>query len=140
VKLNDAIPGDDIRLDKGQGKLTMRVYSPNWFDVDRVQVLLNGRADPTLNFTRQTHGRLFTDKPLRFEHTVELKLTKDSHVIVVAIGEHNELGEVMGPMWGRQKPTAISNPIYVDVDGDGFKPNHDTLDAPLPVKGQRPVN
>jgi hypothetical protein len=139
VKLNDAIPGDDIRLDKGQGKLTMRVYCPNWFDIDRVQVLLNGRADPTLNFTRQSHNQHFTDKPLRFDHTVDLKLAKDAHVIVVAIGEQLELGEVMGPMWGRHKPTAISNPIYVDVDGDGFKPNHDTLDAPLPVKGEKAV-
>jgi hypothetical protein len=38
-------------------------------------------------------------------------------------------------MWGRQQPTAISNPIYVDVDGGGFTPNYDTLGFDLPVKG-----
>jgi hypothetical protein len=30
-------------------------------------------------------------------------------------------------------PMAVSNPIYVDVDGGGFKPNGDTLGAPLPT-------
>jgi hypothetical protein len=30
-------------------------------------------------------------------------------------------------------PIAVSNPIYVDVDGGGFKPNADTLGSPLPV-------
>ena len=29
---------------------------------------------------------------------------------------------------------AVSNPIFVDVDGGGFKANGDTLGAPLPVK------
>jgi hypothetical protein len=32
------------------------------------------------------------------------------------------------------EPTAVTNPIYVDVDGDGFQANKDTLDHPLPVK------
>ncbi|HEY1861224.1 MAG TPA: CehA/McbA family metallohydrolase, partial [Gemmataceae bacterium] len=139
VKLNDAIPGDDLRLEGGKGKLAIRVSCPNWLDIDRVQVLLNGRPDSNLNFTRKTHPTLFGDKALKFEHTVDLALDKDTHVIVVAIGEESEVGDVMGPMWGRQKPTAVSNPIFVDVDGDGFKANGDTIGAPLPVKAGKPV-
>ena len=64
---------------------------------------------------------------------------QDAHVIVVALGEELEVGDVMGPMWGRQKPTAISNPIFVDVTGRGFKANRDTLGAPLPVKGGKSI-
>jgi hypothetical protein len=139
VKLNDAIPGDDLRLEGGKGKLSMRVSCPNWLDIDRVQVLLNGRPDSNLNFTRKTHPKLFSDKALKFEHTVDLALDKDTHVIVVAIGEESEVGDVMGPMWGRQKPAAMSNPIFADVDGGGFKANGDTLGAPLPVKSGKPV-
>src|SRR5262249_30141922 len=114
--------------------LRVRVFCANWYDVDRVQVLLNGRPEPKLNFTRATHPQLFTDRPLRFEQTLELDLAKDTHVVVVATNEKEELGEIMGPMWGRHHATAISNPIYVDVDGNGFQPNHDTLGQPLPVK------
>jgi hypothetical protein len=139
VKLNDAIPGDDLRLEGGKGKLHVRVFCPNWLDVDRVQVLLNGKAEPNLNFTRKTHPELFGDKALKFEHAIELTLKEDTHVIVVALGEESEIGEVMGPLWGRQKPAAMSNPIFVDVDGGGFKANGDTLGSPLPVKSGKPV-
>jgi hypothetical protein len=139
VKINDAIPGDDLRLEGGKGKLHVRVFCPNWLDVDRVQVLLNGKAESTLNFTRKTHPELFGDKALKFEHTIDLVLKEDTHVIVVALGEESEIGEVMGPLWGRQKPAAMSNPIFVDVDGGGFKANGDTLGSPLPVKAGKPV-
>jgi hypothetical protein len=140
VKLNDALPGDEVKLPEGKGTLHVRVQCPNWFDIDRVQVLVNGRPDPNLNFTRKTHEKLFSDKSVRFDHKIDLHLEKDAHVIVVAIGEESELGEVMGPMWGKQQPTALSNPVYCDVDGGGFKANGDTLGAELPVKSNRPVD
>lgn len=136
---SEAIPGDEIKLKKGKGALTIKVQCPNWFDIDRVQVLLNGRPDPTLNFTRATHPNLFQSGAVKFDHKVELNLKKDAHVIVAAIGENGDLGEVMGPFWGKQNPAAISNPIFVNVDGKGFKPNGDTLDQPLPVKGEKAV-
>jgi hypothetical protein len=39
----------------------------------------------------------------------------------------------MGPEHAEDKPVAVSNPIFVDVDGGGFKPNGDTL-GDLPLK------
>lgn len=134
VKLQGALPGDDLALPGGRGKLSIRVLCANWYDVDRVQVLVNGRPDPKLNFTRKTHPHLFSDKAARFTYEAEVALAKDAHIIVVAIGEEKPLGEVLGPFWGRQAPVVISNPIFVDVDGGGFKPNGDTLGHPLPVK------
>jgi len=135
VRLNGALPGDDLALPKGNGTLHVRVQCPNWFDIDRVQVLVNGRPDPKLNFTRKDHPQLFGTGVVKFDQKLDLALQKDAHVIVVAVGEESTLGEVMGPSWGRQNPVAISNPIFVDVDGGGFKANGDTLGAPLPVKG-----
>ena len=52
----------------------------------------------------------------------------------MAIGEKSELGTVLGPEHKSDKPVAVSNPIYVDTNGDGFQPNKDTLGI-LPVKG-----
>jgi len=66
-----------------------------------------------------------------------VELSSDAHLIVVAIGEQTQVGDIMGPQWGRQNPVAISNPIFVDVDGNGFKPNGDLLDAPIPTRGGR---
>ena len=55
-------------------------------------------------------------------------------MIVVAWHKVKMLAPIMGPLWGDFHPTAISNPIFVDVDGGGFKANGDTLGHPLPVK------
>ena len=41
----------------------------------------------------------------------------------------------MGPEHADDRPVAVSNPIFVDVDGGGFKPNGDPL-GELPVKGE----
>jgi hypothetical protein len=134
VSCNGAIPGDDLKLPGGQPTLAVRVLCANWYDVDRVQVLVNGRPDPKLNFTRATHPKLFRAGAVRFEHKIALQLKEDTHVIVVATDEGKEFGEVMGPLWGRHRPTAVSNPIFLDVDGGGFRANGDTLGQPLPGK------
>ncbi len=39
VKLNDALPGDDLALPGGKGELAVTVQCANWYDIDRVQVL-----------------------------------------------------------------------------------------------------
>ncbi len=132
VSLNGAYPGDDLRLPKGEGTLKIRVECPNWLDIDRVQVLVNGRPDPQMNFTRSTHPHLFKDGVVKFNQKIKISLKQDAHIIVVAIGSKASLGPVMGPH--SDPPLAISNPIFVDVDGDGFQPNKDLLDAPLPTK------
>ncbi|MEO8497632.1 MAG: hypothetical protein ABI614_21410, partial [Planctomycetota bacterium] len=73
---------------------------------------------------------------VQFEHDIQLELAEDAHIIVAAIGEGLTLGRNMGPLWGEKPPVAVSNPISVDVDGDGFKPNGDLLDVPLPISGR----
>ena len=60
-----------------------------------------------------------------------MTLDQDSHIIVAAIGEGFTMEKVMGTRFGKIPPTAVSNPIYVDVDGEGFQPNGDQLGLPL---------
>jgi len=95
VSLNGALPGDDLKL-SGTPKLSVRLECPNWLDVDRVQVLVNGRPEPKLNFRRETHPSMFGDGPVKFRAEIELDLKSDAHVIVVAIGERSTIGPVMG--------------------------------------------
>ncbi len=119
--------------------LKVRVQCPNWHDIDRVFVLVNGRIPKGFDFTRATHSDKFETSTVKFDQTLTLPLESDAHVIVVAIGENGVLGPVMGPAWGKQKPTAVSNPVFVDHDGNGFQPNRDTLGYPLPVKYVAPA-
>jgi hypothetical protein len=135
---NDAIPGDDLAAPDGEVTLDVRVQCPNWLDIDRVQVLVNGRVVEDYNFTRAKTPDVFHDGVVKFEHAFPIKLEKDAHLIVVAVHETRKVGPVMGPNWGNELIGACANPIFVDVDGGGFQPSGDTLDHPLPVKGGRP--
>jgi len=128
-----AIPGDTVAAPGGKAFLHVRVQCPNWFDVDRVQVFLNGRPDERLNFTRKTRPDRFAASTVKFDQDIPLSLSADTHVIVAAIGEHSKLGAVMGPDHAADLPVAVSNPIFVDVDGNGFKASGDPL-GELPVK------
>src|SRR5688500_2014345 len=66
---------------------------------------------------------------------VRIALQRDEHLIVVAIGENSDLRKGWGRSpYGRMRPVAFTNPIYVDVDRDGFKANGGTLGHPLVTK------
>ena len=134
-----AIAGDTLVARDGKVQLWIRVQCPNWFDIDRVQVLRNGWADPKLNWTRSKNPDAFGSGVVKFERTIELELKTDEHLIVVAMGEHSGFGDVMGPAHKNRRPTALNNPIFIDVDGDGFEPSGDPLGFPYPVKSGRPA-
>ncbi len=129
--------GEDVPMQGQTAKLWICVQCPNWFDVNRVQVFANGRPQRELNFTRKTHADKFSDQNVRFETEIDLpKFDVDTHLIIATIGEGLTLGAVMGPEQGKLPPAAVTNPIFLDVDGSGFKANRDDLGVPfmLPVK------
>jgi hypothetical protein len=135
-----ALPGDELSLPGGRGVLHVRVQTANWMTIDRVRVLVNGRPDRALDFSRGANPALFGDGAVKFEREIPLALKADAHVIVAVIGEHARLGPVAGPDHADDRPVAFANPIFVDVDGGGFKANGDLLDRPLlpPKKRLRP--
>jgi len=137
-KILKAIPGDSLVATEGEVQLAIKVQCPNWFDVNRVQVFLNGRPAKDLNFTRKTTPDRFMDDTVRFAASLPVKTAADTHIIVATIGEGLTLGPVMGPNYGgKLPPVAVSNPIFVDIDGKGFTPNRDMLDLPLALAPSR---
>ena len=128
-------PGDTARTVKGEVKLHVRVQCTDWLDIDRVQVLVNGRARPELNFTRAATPAKFKDGVVKFDERIGIPLSEDAHIIVVACSEKGDLRTGYGTsQQSKVRPFAYHNPIFVDVDGHGFTPNGDTLGWPLPVK------
>lgn len=124
--------GEDVDYGSKSGRLWIRVQCPNWFDVNRVQVFANGRALEELNFTRKSHAQWFSEDAVRFEAEVDLPpFSEDTHLIVATIGEGLKLGPVMGPERGELPPVAVTNPIFLDVDGGGFRGNGDDLGVPF---------
>lgn len=127
--------GDDVRA-AGALDLKVRVQCADWYDINRVQVLVNSRPHPDFNFTRETHPKMFQDGVVKFDHTLQIPLQEDSHIMVVALHETGDMKTGFGTSdYAKMRPCAYNNPIYVDVDGGGFKANGDTLDYDLPAMG-----
>jgi hypothetical protein len=128
-------PGGETRTLNGAVRLHIRVQCTDWIEIDRVQILVNGRSVPALNFTRARDAEKFKDGVVKFDETIAVPLSEDAHLIVVACAEDSDLRIGYGSSsQSKMKPFAYHNPIFVDVDGHGFTPNGDTLGWPLPVK------
>ena len=80
---------------------------------------------------------MFSNDTVKFYQQLDVTLTEDSHIVVVTGHRTEILGDVAGPM-GSQHPAALTNPVFVDVDGKGFSPSKDTLGYQLPVKFKAP--
>jgi hypothetical protein len=130
----DALPGDAYRAAQNKVTLHVRVQCPNWLDVNLVQIFVNGRADERYRFTRRTHPLMFADGVVKFDQKIAVELTADAHLIVAVGNEGGTLGRVYGPDAGLALPTAVANPIFVDVEGNGFQSNGDDLGLPLPIE------
>jgi hypothetical protein len=126
-------PGEDLLAKDGRVTIHIRVQCANWFDVNRVQILINGKLDDRYNFTRRKNGDRFRHGVVKFDQQIPLELTSDAHIVVVTAGEGLQLGPVMGAERGRQMPIAVSNPVFIDRDGSGFEANGDRLGVDLPL-------
>lgn len=132
VETADGLPIGSTVIAEGFVDLRVRVQTPNWLEIDRLQVLVNGRQPEQYNFRREQNPGMFRDGVVNFEETIRVKLQQDAHLIVVALGEGStiEQGWGLNP-YGEMHPVAYTNPIFVDVDRDGFEANGDTLGHPL---------
>jgi hypothetical protein len=128
------VAGQDLKAASGKVTLKVRVQCPNWLDVNRLFVLVNGRPHSLHDYTREKNPDAFRSSVVKFDRTLDIELKGDAHLVIVAGQVGGKLGNIYGTAASASEPTAISNPIFVDVDGNGFQPNKDTLDAPLPVK------
>ena len=132
VETADGLPIGSTVISEGHIDLDITVQTPNWIEIDRVQVLVNGRQPEQYNFRKDVNPGMFSDGVVSFDETIRVVLQQDAHLIVVATGENTtlELGWGRAPQ-GRWRPVAYTNPIFVDVDRNGFEANGDNLGHPL---------
>jgi hypothetical protein len=136
VPANGAPPGSEIKSDGRPVRLKVKVQCSDWLDIDRVQVFVNSRQPKELNFTRQSHPDWFGNGIVRFDREIPVTLTEDAHLIVLAIDSDGDLKTWFGTSaQAKMQPQAWHNPIYVDHDGNGWKPNGDTLGFDIPTTG-----
>ncbi|MCY4587523.1 MAG: carboxypeptidase regulatory-like domain-containing protein [Bryobacterales bacterium] len=132
VTTAEGLPIGSTVVSAGFIDLNIQVQTPNWLEIDRVQVLVSGRQPEQYNFRKDVNPGMFSDGTVKFDEIIRVMLQRDEHLIVVATGENSNLEKGWGlNPYGQMHPVAYTNPIYVDVDHNGFQANGDTLGYPL---------
>ncbi len=110
---------------RGRAKLDVEVDAAPWIDVRRLELFINGsRRGKPIDIPPST-------KVLRYKGSIDLRLERDAYVVVIARGD--AIGAVLPGSSTQSPPTAlaITNPIYLDRDGDG------KWSPPTPAAGKR---
>jgi len=109
--VNGEPPGSQIRAAGHRLSVRIRVQAASWCDVDRVKLIVNG--DPCMQWSVPQDRQ-----PLRFEQQLDLDVVRDAWLVVLVEGD-----DPIDPLVEEQKdrclPLAVTNPIWIDADGDG---------------------
>jgi hypothetical protein len=124
--VNGVGPGGLVTGTNASVSLSISLYAPDWVPVDEVRVVVNGATPitvPPASFVAST-----TDSHLRTATlTVPMPAGKDAWLVVEAGVARTQAGPYKaGTPWNKLMrgiyPIAITNPIFVDVNGGGYTP------------------
>jgi hypothetical protein len=100
----------------GQVTIAVRVDAPRWIDVDTLRIYVNGTLKRTIAIANAGQ------RP-RFNGSFTENISADSWVVAFATGTQplppDVVGEYSQYNGYQMKPWAITNPVYVDADGNG---------------------
>ncbi len=99
-------PGSEV---EGPQTLEVTVLSPSWIQVDELHLLENGVVVETVQ------------GPFEGAVSFALSPSADAYYVVEAEGATD-----LSPVWPGKRPWAMTSPIFLDTDGDGWT-------APLPA-------
>lgn len=124
LRVNEkAIPGDLIQDKDGQIKIEVKIQRAPWVEVNKIVLVANGQRihKSSLNFTKDQLSTTFS---------TDLTITRDTYLVVEVSGERSLFPVVQNLSRSGQAekaalPYAITNPVFIDFDGNGrFDPPH----------------
>jgi hypothetical protein len=110
--VNGGTIGDVVPARGGKARAEVTVQAAPWVSVERVTLYLNGHEVKRWAVPTGT-------QVVRFHDAVDLQTSSDGYVVVRVDGE-----KPLSPVVGDRKtftayPFALTNPVFLDVDGDG---------------------
>ncbi|MEC9475723.1 MAG: CehA/McbA family metallohydrolase [Planctomycetota bacterium] len=109
--VDDAKMGDLVTAKRAAVSLKTTVQAADWIDVDRVLVIVDGDIVETIPVpdTREVVRLIDSRKiPVRTDGWIALRVEGDDDLDPIVPGKKRPI-----------LPIAITNPVYVDADGDG---------------------
>jgi hypothetical protein len=116
------IPGDSCSATGGKVNVHIKIQSAPWVSLDEVKILINGERDITFPVNASCADIV------KFEKDIVLTLDRDATIIAEVSGKKSLYPVVQrtsrdGLLEDAVVPYALTNPVFVDVDGDGtFNP------------------
>ena len=112
LEVNGGSIGDLVLARGGKATVDIKVQAAPWVSVDRVTLYLNGQEAKRWTVPPGTG-------PVRFHENFDVSTPRDGYVVVRVDGEKS-----LSPVVGDGKtftayPFALTNPVFLDVDGDG---------------------
>ncbi|OGD28028.1 MAG: hypothetical protein A2Y56_10370 [Candidatus Aminicenantes bacterium RBG_13_63_10] len=133
----DATFGDLTRVADGLADIAFSVRAAPWVDVSEARLIVNG--DRKIVFpVRASAGQV-----VKISERVRLELKADSTLALEAVGRRTLYPVVQRPALSGQikdaaLPYALSNPVFVDVDGNGVfdppRPEPVEFKKEIPIK------
>ncbi|MEW5900753.1 MAG: CehA/McbA family metallohydrolase [Acidobacteriota bacterium] len=120
-------PGDLTKAAGGKVAISLEVRSAPWVAVDEVRLVFNGKR--RIIFPVQEEEEAIQ----KFAQEISLTLTADTYICLEALGKRTlfpvlQRASRTGSLKDGTLPYALTNPVFVDVDGNG------RFDPPLPEK------
>lgn len=125
VTVNDRhLPGDTLSAVEGKVELHIDVRATPWISVDKVTVMVNRHIVQTLPIDAAPGSTQ------RLQRDLNLELVGDGFIVIEVTGKSSLYPVVQersrsGQLIDAVTPYALTNPVFVDVDGNG------RFDAPL---------
>lgn len=133
LMVDGAQVGDLVRNVSGVATIELVVDAPGWIDVDTVRLYVNGAKVEEYPVSRAS-------RPLFHQRWRRALPGGDAWVVATASGSRPLPPALIGEhQQGRVLPLAVTNPVYVDGDGDGVwrpqiaQPDPGPLGPPLRV-------
>jgi hypothetical protein len=114
LTVDGATLGDTVTATDGTVEVRVQVLAPDWMQLNMAKVFANGEVVREIEL-------LPGPQVVRADETFELPLVADAHIVAVA--GSNDASHRMQPVSYRM-PFSVTNPVFVDVGGDGYVPIH----------------
>ncbi|UCD57318.1 MAG: CehA/McbA family metallohydrolase [Candidatus Hydrogenedentota bacterium] len=115
----EATLGDTVTVKDGNVTLNIKVLAAHWIPLDEVRIFANGHRVGLFKTGAQSDV-------VRFERSIPLTLEKDTWFVVETASSGSAKSQIPEPPGGLYNviapefvPIAFTNPIFVDVDGNG---------------------
>ncbi len=112
------IPGDSLTAEDGKVIINIQVQCTPWVSIGEVRLIINGQRKMILPVTADT-GSI-----IQFSEEIGLTLSEDSYIAIEVLGKKSlypvlQARAGSGLFENATLPYALTNPIFIDVDGNG---------------------